>query len=633
MREKKSYRKLLLRASALAMSAFMMTAAAPPVWADGTQENSVVSESAGSTDDKTGVKAGSNDKKGDYTITFKDEKGNVLETFDASKGETWGPSGDISVRSTFYKNGKDYDIVSGSNEGSLNAGSPCMQVDAEPSTIKDNMVFTYREHQETADSTASQKTYKCMTEDGGMLLYMFTGSEDKIPETLAPGSKLYTRSSKKNDSKDDAVENVYYTLTKDTDTRYPVTVNYANADDGSTITSRTFYVNGKTHTFVAPKAFSVTEDGKIVNYQAEDATNITHKVSDTTRTYTIRYQKQTADSGKSYSWYVLLYNSETNRCIKSKVIEVKPGEEGTFTPEKTITENGVTYTINKAFDKSFTHSYDDSNHTMYVYYDPEGYSNSSEIQTREINIQYVDIANGNVLQSRTQTVTSEGDTRIDFPESLDINDVHYLRIAGQVAYVDHNFYSPKETYTVYYYDENNTAFQKVVITREEVQEVTVTDGGTTYRVIPGITRTVMRNTDTGVSTVVSTNDSTGAAIAPVAAGNVSNGTANTGNSTNANAGNGTAGTDETSSAAGAGTANTAGTDNNAAGSDNDSGDVSIDGVQADEIQTPESNIKLNSDKDKNSTRNLVIMVISIAALAVCAVLAVLLIRRRKALKH
>lgn len=631
MREKKSYRKLLLRASALAMSAFMMTAAAPPVWADGTQENSVVSESAGSTDDKTGVKAGSNDKKGEYTITFKDESGNVLETFDASKGETWGPSGNISVRSTFYNNGKDYDIVSGP-DGALSAESDSMQVSFKDD-IKGDMVFIYREHPKTVDSTASQKTYKCMTEDGGMLLYMFTGSEDKIPETLAPGNKLYTRSSKENDSKDTAVENVYYTLTKDTDTRYPVTVNYVNADDGSTITSRTFYVNGKTKPFVAPNAFSVTEDGKTVNYHAKDPTTITHEVSDTTRTYTIRYQKQTADSGQSYSWYILLYNSETNRCIDSKVVKVKPGKDGTFTPEKKITKNGITYTINKAFDKSFTHSYDDSNHTMYVYYDPEGYSNSSEVKTREINIQYVDIANGNVLQSRTQTVTSEGDTRIDFPDSFDINNVHYLRIAGQAAYVDHNFYSPKETYTVYYYDENNTAFQKVVITREEVQEVTVTDGGTTYRVIPGITRTVMRNTDTGVSTVVSTNDSTGAAIAPVAAGNVSNGTANTGNSTNANAGNGTAGTDETSSAAGAGTANTAGTENNAAGSDKDSGDVSIDGVQADEIQTPESNIKLNSDKDKNSTRNLVIMVISIAALAVCAVLAVLLIRRRKALKH
>lgn len=378
---------------------------------------------------------------------------------------------------------------------------------------------------------------------------------------------------------------------------------------------------------MAPKAFSVTEDGKTVNYKAEDATNITHKVSDTTRTYTIRYQKQTADSDQSYSWYVLLYNSETNRCIDSKVVEVKPGKDGTFTPEKKITKNGITYTINKAFDKSFTHSYDDSNHTMYVYYDPEGYSNSSEVKTREINIQYVDIANGNVLQSRTQTVTSEGDTRIDFPDSLDINDVHYLRIAGQAAYVDHNFYSPKETYTVYYYDENNTAFQKVILTREEVQEVTVTDVGTTYRVIPGITRTVMRNTDTGVSTVVSTNDSTGASIAPVAAGSVSNGTENTGNSTDANTENGNEGSDENSSAA------AAGTDNNAAGSDKDSGDVSIDGVQADEIQTPESNIKLNSDKDKNSTRNLVIMVISIAALAVCAVLAVLLVRRRKALKH
>ena len=534
------------------------------------------------------------------------------------------------MRSTFYNNGKDYDIVSGP-EGALSAESDCMQVSSEYD-IEGDMVFTYREHQKNADSAASQKTYKCMTEDG-TLLYMFTGSEDKIPETLAPGSKLYTRSSKENDSKDDAVENVYYTLTKDTDTRYPVTVNYVNADDGSTITSRTFYINGKTHTFVAPKAFSVTEDGKTVNYQAEDPTNITHKVSDTTRTYTIRYQKQTEDSGQKYNWYILLYNSETNRCIDSKVVEVKPGEDGTFTPEKKITKNGITYTINKAFDKSFTHSYDDSNHTMYVYYDPEGYSNSSEVKSREINIQYVDIANGNVLQSRTQTVTSEGDTRIDFPDSFDINDVHYLRIAGQAAYVDHNFYSPKETYTVYYYDENNTAFQKVILTREEVQEVTVTDGGTTYRVIPGITRTVMRNTDTGVSTVVSTNDSTGAPIAPVAAGNVSNGTANTGNSTNANAGNGTAGTDETSSAADAGTDGTAGADNNAAGSDKDSGDVSIDGVQADEIQTPESNIKLNSDKDKNSTRNLVIMVISIAALAVCAVLAVLLVRRRKAMKH
>ncbi|MGI6055519.1 MAG: hypothetical protein ACOYBD_00845 [Bilifractor sp.] len=626
MKEKRSYRKLMAKASALVLSAFMLTAAAPPVWADGTQENTVVSASAGNTTVKsnteTDASTDSNTENGTFTITFKDVNGNVLEEFTASKHDTWGPSGDISVRSTFYKNGKDYDIVSGPNGTSLNAASDSMQVSYK-APVTGNMVFTYQEHTGTA---TSDKTYKCMTEDG-TLLYIFTGSEDKIPETLAPGSKLYTRSSTKNDSADESVVNVYYTLTKDTDTRYPVTVNYVNEEDGSTITSRTFYVNDKKHTFEAPRAFSVTENGKTVNYKAVDNTSITHEISDTARTYTIRYKKVTADSGEKYSWYVLLYNSETNRCIDSKVIDIKPGEEGTFTPDKTITVNGSTYTINKAFDKQFTHSYDDSNHTIYVYYDPEGYSNSSEIQTRDINIQYVNIANGNVIQSRTQTVTSEGDTRIDFPDSLDIDGIHYLRVAGQVAYVDHNFYSPKETYTVYYYDENNTAFQKVVITREEVQEVTVTDGGTTYRVIPGITRTVMLNTDTGVSTVLSTNDSTGAAIAPVAPGSVSNGTGDTGNGTEANAENGNEASSEASSDA------NAGTDNNTAGTGNDSGDVSIDGVQADEIQTPESNIKLNSDKDKNSTRNLVIMVVSLAALAVCAVIAVLLVRRRKALKH
>ncbi|MGN0364304.1 MAG: hypothetical protein ACI4ET_15870 [Bilifractor sp.] len=615
MKAKGKHRNVLVMASAIVLSASLLTAPAPVWAADSSGENVTVSSSSDET-------------AGKYTITFVDESGNVLDTFSASDGQTWGPSGDISVRSTYYKDGVDYDIVEGP-AGALSADSPSLQ-STQAAAITGNMTFTYKKHTDTA---TSGKTYKCMTEDG-MLLYTFTGSEDKIPETLSPGSKVYTRSSKADDSTDTAVVNVYYKLASDSDTNYTVTVNYVDADGGNTITSRSFYVNNKKYIFYAPEAFSVTSGEETVNYKAVDDTTITHEVGDTTRTYSIRYRKQTADSDKSYNWYILLYNSETNRCIDSRVVEVTAANKdqaAAFTPDQTIEVNGSKYTINKTFDKQFTHKYADTDHTTYIYYDPEGYSNSSEIRTRDINIQYVDIANGNVIQSKTQTVTSEGDTRIDFPDSLDANGIHYLRVAGQVAYADHNFYSPKETYTVYYYDQNNTEFQKVVLTREEVQEVTVTDEGTTYRVIPGITRTVMTNTATGVSNIVSTNDSTGAAIAPVAAGNIANGTANdagagTGGNTADNGQNtaGTAGTDTTTT--------TTGTDNNN-GTDN-SADASIDGVNADDIQTPESNIKLDSEKDNSSqARNIAVIATGIAVIAACAVALFVLIRKRRISRH
>ena len=153
-------RNIAVKASAIVMSVFMTATVTMPVWADDTgNPDSAVTTS--STQDA------------EHTIRFLD--GNiVLETFTASAGETWGPSGDISVRSTYYKGGVDYDIVSGP-EGALDAGSPCLQKGYE-SKITDNMDFQYTPH--TDSKAAESKTYKCMTEDGS-LLYMFTGSEDE----------------------------------------------------------------------------------------------------------------------------------------------------------------------------------------------------------------------------------------------------------------------------------------------------------------------------------------------------------------------------------------------------------------------------------------------------------------------
>jgi hypothetical protein len=597
-------KKIAVQVSAVVMSVFMMATVAMPVWADDA-------ENADSTGNVVTAPASSSEET-EYTIRFLD--GNtVLETFNASAGETWGPSGDISVRSTFYKDGKDYDIVSGP-DGSLNASSPCLQADAKK-LITDNMVFTYKAHSDSI--LPESKTYKCLTEDGS-LLYTFTGSEDQIPKTLESGSKVYVRSTRNNDSEDSAVVNVYYTLQKDTDTAYTVNVEYIDDADNSVITTRSFFVRGKKHVFIAPKTFSMTKDGETVYYRAVGSTTITHQVSDTARTYQIRYKKLTADSSESYNWYILFYSSETNRCIGSDVVEVKPGAQAVYKVQKTMEVNGTNYTVNKLFDQdTLSHEYADTNHTTYIYYDPEGYNNSSEVKTKDINIQYVDIANGNVIQSITQQVSSDADTKLSFPDSIDANGIHYLRVAGQVASVDYNYYSPKEIYTVYYYDENNTEFRTSVITTEEVQEVIV-PGQTTYRVLPGITRTVVTNTDNGVSTVIATNDATGAEIIPTPADNIQ-------------LSNESSGSDENSSSTEASSTSAGSADT---GSD-DSQDVTIDGVQADDLQTPEGNISLDATaEDSSSVKTAVLVIIGIAALAACAIAAILLVRRaRSGKKH
>ena len=184
----------------------------------------------------------SEEQKKDYTITFKDETGNPLDTFPASAGETWGPSGDISVRSTYYKDCVDYDIVSGSGVGDLSAESACMQT-GQSAPITGNMTFTYKRH---TDAAASEKTYKCLTEDG-TLLYMFTGSEKDIPQTLNPGNCVYTRTNKADDSTDESVVNVYYTLASDTDTNQSTTKTVFSKGErlGSRMTFRSTQANQK----------------------------------------------------------------------------------------------------------------------------------------------------------------------------------------------------------------------------------------------------------------------------------------------------------------------------------------------------------------------------------------------------
>jgi len=602
MKRGMAFRTLTAKISAVAFSVFLGASMTVPAWAGVSVSTNVNTTSATS-------------QVYDYHIIFVDENNNEIASFPAKTGDTYGPGADdtISVRSTYYdaKTRKDYDVVNNSYTGKVGSA---------------DITIRYKEHQ---DQETGYTVYM-VASDTGAIIGQTSGtgafSDDvlKDRDTIVSGDVTYKRNGSKavQDQDDPSVYTVQYTPSSSSSDQYIFTVQYVvkNADGTqTTLATRTFRVNKKTATFYAPRVFSKTADGVTTWYEAVSDTKITCEPGDPERSATVEYKVQGQDN-KSYKWYVLLYSSQTNTCIDSLEINVTP-DGATYTPEKNITVDGVKYTINKAFDKQYTHAYSDTNHVEYIYYDPEGYSNSSEKRTKTINIQYVDIANGNVLQSLTQEVTSDGDTTLNFPDSLDVNGTHYLRVQGQVTSVDYNFYSPKVNYTVYYYDENNTQFQTYVITTEEVREVTVNDGTTVYTVLPGITRIVATDTSNGVNTVVATNDATGAQITDAEgiaspAGNIDaseNGdSATSSGSASSDSAEASDGTDE---------------------ADN-SQDVSIDGVHADDIQTPQSDIWLNTKEDSSrSTKDAVLMIVGIAALATCIVAAVLLIRRNRSRKH
>lgn len=590
MKKDKGMKKLAAKASAIAMSIFMTAAMSVPVWADDAQVSTNLSVTSATEENH------------DCTIELVDTDGNILATYYANAGDTYGPDGTVYVGYSCDAGGKVYQSVNNDYQGTVDSGESMITIQ-------------YKEVEEQAPDS----TVYILASDTNAIIGQ-AADESQLKSEVVSGDVTYERNGAKVEKDENGAYVVRYTPSKDSPKSSIVKVTYVTTDDnGNEQTIAEREVSTDLKQFIAPKVFSRSTDGKATYYTAVGKTTIDLQ-KDITAPLKVEY-KEIVD--EPYSWYIFLYSSQTNRCIDVQTVEVKPGETASYDAADSITVNGSNYTRNKAFNASYTHEYNDNNHSTYVYYDPEGYSNSSEIQKKTITVQYVDIATAGtgsvkVLQQSTPEVSSDKDTTLTFPDSIDVDGVHYLRVAGQVASVDYNYYSPKNLYTVYYYDENNTEFRTSVITTEEVQEVTVTNGPTTYRVIPGITRTVVTNTDNGISTVLSTNDATGAALITTPAGNIQlgDGTGSTDGSDNTSAV--ASGSEETTAAA------------TSAGSDDDSAGVSIDGVHVDDIQTPESNVWLNTKEDSSaSVRNMILIIIGIAAIAACAIATWLLVRRSK----
>jgi hypothetical protein len=544
-----------------------------------------------------------------YTITFElyNSKGVLTNTipFTLKKGETYGPglNDAVSVRDTFYYGGVDYDLgrENPSTEG----------------VAKSNITFTYTPHEDNdltytlkyVDENGSQLDEKEITLTPGSTRTITVPSED-VPEEIEHKGILYSLVDKQKQSFDidyndtQSLSRSFVYKVKDTDGAYTVAVNYVDEDD-KVLATRTFTVNDRQVVFSAPTVFAVTEGNKTVYYQIKDEKDavITHNPDDSTRTYTIHYVNA-ANTGASYSWYIMQYDASDNKCLGVIKKEVKKGETVTFDPSTDNTING--YIVNGNFNKELSHTYGDANHVSYVYYDPEGYHNTTDVPDKKVTVNYVDIATKSVLTTQQVDLYKTEDTPISFDKDLYLNGIHYVMVDGQLAGTEHNYYSPRTAYTVYYRDINNTDFEHVVIHTEEVLETVVTEGTTRTIVNPIVRRVTAVNTETGETETVAVEDAAGNTIQ-------TNGTASSNSSNN----NGNS-------------SNTAASNDNGNSSDNNNSDNGtdnvIDGIKAEDIDTPQGNINLKGSRAKDNSR--VILYSGLAA-GIALVFFIILIYKRR----
>lgn len=540
-------------------------------------------------------------QQAEQTVTFNlyNSDGTFEKTipFTLKDGETYGPnlSDTVSVRDTYFdkETGKDYDL-----QGEV------------PESSSGTATFNYVEH------TDSDLTYtlNCVDENGVILETRKTTLEPNttptkiaVPEELTIGNTVYTTDEKSfsvdYNNNESLSRSVVYKV-KDTDGAYSVAVNYVD-ENNKVLATRTFTVNGREVVFSAPTVFAVTENGKTIYYQIKDEKDavITHNPHDSIREYTIQYVNA-ANTGASYSWYIMQYDASDNKCLGVIKKEVKKGETVTFEPSSDNTING--YTVNDNFKKPLSHTYGDVNHVSYVYYDPEGYHNTTDVPDKTVTVNYVDIATKSVLKTEQVDLNKTKDTPISFVDSFDQNGIHYVRVNGQLDRTEHNYYSPRTAYTVYYRDINNTDFEHVVIHTEEVLETVVTEGTTRTIVNPIVRRVTAVNTETGETETIAVEDAAGNTIQ-------TNGTASSNSSNN----NGNS-------------SNTAASNDNGNSSDNNNSDNGtdnvIDGIKAEDIDTPQGNINLKGSRAKDNSR--VILYSGLAA-GIALVFFIILIYKRR----
>ena len=298
---------------------------------------------------------------------------------------------------------------------------------------------------------------------------------------------------------------------------YQVTINYVD-DNGNTLWTDSVDVKGKGYQYTLPNSFSMSAVANAtdvpttdrdkgqwgVNYYTLDSWTIETNAADDNaaigarsaenqqgnpvvafeageypagRTVTAKYVSQATT--KKVNLTVMEINGETGALIDKIHYEVTPEQAATYTPAPK--DGLVPWSGNM---EPVTYAWEDlekgTDVLQYVYYVPKDYTPGD---TYDITVQYMNIANSQILRSETITIDPETNDFVNIlgEEQFALGDDTYVRLAGQETAIRHAYFSPARTYTIYYRDVNDELSAQITIRRTQIvdTERVVTVPGTT----------------------------------------------------------------------------------------------------------------------------------------------------------
>lgn len=231
-----------------------------------------------------------------------------------------------------------------------------------------------------------------------------------------------------------------------------------------------------TYLYTVPKSFVQIESGKATQYKLKDDGNQLNEYHQLVLVpgraesdYYFEYEATAAD--EAVTWNLILMDGTTNTRLGAETKEVQPGETVEFDAAAHAPAGYV------PSQETYTYTYGGENLVQYVYYTPDGYVPT---ESYTVTLQFVNIADGAVLQSESVMVNPGADTEITCPAEFTAGDNTYVRLGGQSDTYRHSYYSPKRTYTIYYRDVNDTLYANTIITNIETVTTERTETGVTY---------------------------------------------------------------------------------------------------------------------------------------------------------
>lgn len=235
------------------------------------------------------------------------------------------------------------------------------------------------------------------------------------------------------------------------------TVKCVDADDtNAVLIADRIYVQG-TFKYTLPEKIYQGEGPSTSVYTLVDSDNptITSDASAGETVKQVSYKKETAHN----EWTVICYDASD---ANGKELARQALSTADSFDAENITVDGKTYVPTQG---ARTYTFAESGSLLYVYYVPQGHTPASY----DVTINYVDAANGGVLQSTTQSISPDMQKDVEFnPEkSLEINGIAYALVPNQKLPVRIG-YGSRASYTVYYYNQAEPLTDQSVVVRTRV---------------------------------------------------------------------------------------------------------------------------------------------------------------------